>query len=194
MSVRTALRAAVAGLAALVTATLVTIGFTASPAAAHNALVASAPKDGAVLRTAPATVELEFTEVVNDRFARVAVTDPAGNVLSAAPARVEGTTVTQPLTLPGPGRYRVGFRVVSTDGHPVEGSMSFTVRSTGSAGPDASPSRRGGGADRTDPGGPAGWAPVAGLFAVLVLAAGGLLVATRRRTNLEEPGDGDASG
>ncbi len=188
---RAGLRVGVVGVAALVM-----VGFAASPAAAHNELIAATPKDGAVLPTAPATVELEFTEVVDNRFARVAVTDPAGDVLALRPARVEGTKVIQPLTLPAPGRYRVGFRVVSTDGHPVEGGISFTVGSAGPATPGASPSWSAGGADvdRADPGDGAGWVTVAGLFGVLVLAAAGLIVMTRRRAGSEEAGDGDASG
>lgn len=65
VSVRAGLRAAVVGLAALLD-----VGFVASPAVAHNELVRSTPQDGAVLNSAPGTVELEFTEVVDGRFAR----------------------------------------------------------------------------------------------------------------------------
>ncbi|MGH3680546.1 MAG: copper resistance CopC family protein [Natronosporangium sp.] len=191
--VRAALRAVVVGLGALAI-----VASAGSPAAAHNELIATTPEDGAVLQTAPAAVELEFTEQVDERFARVAVTDRSGKVIASAPPRVAGTKVIQPLSLPAPGRYRVGFRVVSTDGHPVEDSITFTVRAVpseaGSATPTATPAGNVGAGERSGTGGSAGWTPVAGLFGVLVLAAAGWIVVTRRRPLAEERGDGDASG
>jgi hypothetical protein len=53
---------------------------------------------------------------------------------------VEETAVVTPVTLPGPGKYTVAYRVVSADGHPVEGAVTFTVTGTTAVAGSPSPS------------------------------------------------------
>jgi methionine-rich copper-binding protein CopC len=124
-----AVRAALATVLAFC-ATALALAVSAAPASAHNSLVSSSPANGASVAQAPGSIQLTFTEPANPRLARLAVEGPGGEKLAAGAPTANGTTVTQPIS-PGPGgRYTVRYRVVSADGHPVSGSMSFTVASS----------------------------------------------------------------
>ncbi|WP_164745325.1 copper resistance CopC family protein [Georgenia faecalis] len=108
------------------------------PAQAHDALVASEPADGAVLDASPERVRLTFSGDVLDVGPVVVVTDATGDVVADGTPEVAGPDVTLPLAsaLPG-GGYDVAWRVVSNDGHPIEGAFGFTV--TGVAAEPTSP-------------------------------------------------------
>jgi methionine-rich copper-binding protein CopC len=96
----------------------------------HARLVSSAPADKANVDTVDAVV-LTFNESVNPDFVDVRVAGPAGGEADGTPT-VEGSTVTQPLTAPlAAGEHTVTYRVVSDDGHPISGTLTFTT--TGSA-------------------------------------------------------------
>lgn len=109
----------------------------AAPAAAHVSLLKITPEPGAVLTTAPTEVVLEFDEPVSSTFATVVVDNGAGAGVTRGKLTVLGSKVTQPLrTALASGRYRVAYRVVSKDGHPVSGESGFTLAvapGTGSA-------------------------------------------------------------
>jgi methionine-rich copper-binding protein CopC len=107
---------------------LLTSVVSAPPASAHARLVKITPEQDAQLSTAPKQVVLEFTDPVSSSFATVVVTNAAAVMVTAGKPRVVGTEVTQALS-PGlaAGHYRVAFRVVSADGHPVTGESGFTV-------------------------------------------------------------------
>lgn len=100
---------------------------TAGPAAAHAGLVDSNPASGASVQQAP-EVRLRFAEPIDPRVVALVITGPDGREQSAGPPSVAGAEVVQPL-VPGAGggTYRVAYRVVSTDGHPVQGQMGFVV-------------------------------------------------------------------
>ena len=108
-------------------------------AAAHDAIAAAAPADGAAVETAPADVVLEFTGVVQELGARVEVTGPDGTAVPTGDPEVVDRTVTQALApdLPA-GAYSVDWRVTSADGHPISGTTSFTV-TTGAPGAGSAP-------------------------------------------------------
>jgi len=96
------------------------------PAAlAHAELLSSTPPDGARVAAAPPAVTLTFSDPIDAQFVRVAVTTPAGTVPATATA--SGPRVTVPVPAAGPGAYRVVYRVVSADGHPVSGQLAYTV-------------------------------------------------------------------
>jgi copper resistance protein C len=124
-----------AGLGALV-AVLVLVG--AVPAAAHNELVGSAPADGATVATAPAEVVLEFDQPVQTQFVQVAVLDAIDSHHERGNPRIEGTTITQVLDDLAPGPYQISYRVGSADGHPIIGTLTFTV-ATATTGTTPSP-------------------------------------------------------
>ncbi len=110
----------IAGLAALL------VVFLATEAFAHAALVSVEPRDGSVLTEAPKRIELRFNESVT--AGAINLIDARGKLRSDATveARAESVTVTPPAALPQ-GTSIVSYRVISEDGHPVTGSVTFTV-------------------------------------------------------------------
>src|SRR5689334_18344567 len=96
---------------------------TASPALAHTALKSSDPEKGATVKTLD-KVTLTFTESV--RFPVVLVRDADGRDYQDGKPKADGPTVTQQVSgaLPS-GKYTIAWRIVSADGHPVEGEIPF---------------------------------------------------------------------
>ena len=99
----------------------------AIPAAAHNELVGSTPADGATVATAPREVVLEFDQPVQEPFTQVAVLDAADGHHERDEPLIDGVTVTQGLDDLVPGTYRISYRLGSADGHPITGTLTFTV-------------------------------------------------------------------
>lgn len=119
--------------AAVVLAGLVVLA-PSGPAAAHNQLIEADPAPEARLTTAPEVVELVFAEPLDPEFTTVVVNDAAQSPLALGEPEIEGGRVT--VSLPSrlaDGEYTVAYRVVSADGHPVQGSYSFTVTAGGAA-------------------------------------------------------------
>lgn len=110
-------------------------------AGAHTALTASDPANGATERTAPTVVTLTFTEDINPTFANVVITSSDGRNWASGPPRVAGPELRVSVSpdMPDGGEYKVGYRVVSKDGHPVSGSITFTVAGVPAAAAPASP-------------------------------------------------------
>ncbi|WP_406314628.1 copper resistance protein CopC [Streptosporangium sp. NBC_01639] len=112
------------------------LGLTASPAAAHDRLKSSSPKPDAEVSGIERIV-LEYTSHV--RFPAVVLRGPGGAAAIGKP-RLQGPKVLVDVTEPlGPGRYVIGWRVVSSDGHPIEGEIPFTVTASNTPAPLHSP-------------------------------------------------------
>jgi copper transport protein len=99
--------------------------------AAHALLVASDPKAGATVETAPGQVTLTFGEAPDPKLSTIRVLDTGGHDQSGGPVE---TVPGQPDQLrvqlrPLPdGVYTVAWRTVSTvDGHVAAGSFAFGV-------------------------------------------------------------------
>jgi copper resistance protein C len=113
-------------------ASVATIGLlAASPAFAHAALKISAPQSGATV-AAPQTLSLTFSEKV--RLTQVKLTaegkDVSGvQVDRAAPA---APSFNVPLPKLAPAKYEVRWSALGDDGHPVNGTFTFTVSNTAS--------------------------------------------------------------
>lgn len=111
---------------------------TAGPAAAHNSLIGSNPANGASLAAGPAEVELRFDQPVQagEGLNTVAVIGPNNDHWEAGPADVASNVVTVPVRTLGPaGVYKIGYRILSADGHPVSGQLAFTLTTAGSGTP-----------------------------------------------------------
>ncbi|WP_162795330.1 copper resistance CopC family protein, partial [Nonomuraea lactucae] len=117
-------RSLLAALTAFLSALLV-LG-TAAPALAHDSLKRSDPAKDATVRTVD-EVMLEFTGRVRMPFVVVRGAGDAQH--QAGRPSLDGKVVRQRLkgTLPD-GSYTIAYRVVSSDGHPIEGEVPFTVK------------------------------------------------------------------
>lgn len=94
-------------------------------ATAHTNSVKTSPADGAVLDALPAEATVTLGEA--PKKADVVLATPDGTVHKLR-TQVADTTITAELPSTGPrGEYTLSYRVVSADGHPVTGSVRFTV-------------------------------------------------------------------
>jgi methionine-rich copper-binding protein CopC len=110
---------------ALVSLALLLVG--AGPASAHASLVGSDPEEGASSATAPTSITLTFNENVGNP-AYVTVTAPDGTKVDVSAVRAVDKQVTAAVARTDQkGRYTATYRVVSADGHPVEGAIHYTA-------------------------------------------------------------------
>ncbi len=124
---RTSLRGLGPVAALLVALAIVLLGV--PPASAHAELVSTDPEEGAVLEAAPSSVTLTFNEPVRLTSQEVAVYDAEGDPVDSSAAAGD-TEVT--VELPGAaeladGTYVVSWNVLSSDGHPISGALTFSV-------------------------------------------------------------------
>jgi methionine-rich copper-binding protein CopC len=97
-------------------------------AAAHSELRGSTPAEGARLTAPPAEFVLRFNEAVQVTALRLL--DATGTALplqrpsDPAPRREERAAPTAPLP---PGAWRLEWRAISADGHPIRGTLRFTL-------------------------------------------------------------------
>lgn len=97
------------------------------PAFAHTQLLETTPANGALLQLAPTALTMKFTQQpLSGSIAVVAQSASGTSVQLGAPSVAETT-----VTVPWPpsainGTYRVSWRVVSPDGHPVNGTWDFS--------------------------------------------------------------------
>lgn len=117
----------------------------ASAASGHAGLLSSNPQDGASLEVAPAEVVLTFSEELLSDLVEISVLDAGDNPvvvteLPQTPPPGTDVKLPWPTDLP-PGEYSVAFRVVSADGHPVTGRITFSYTNVVQAAPtpEASP-------------------------------------------------------
>ncbi|MBC9883604.1 copper-binding protein, partial [Bradyrhizobium sp. INPA01-394B] len=107
-------------------ATLLVVAGHSSGASAHAALISVDPVSGSILAGAPKAVELRFNEAVTP--GAIQLIDGAGRARDDARVTTSGEaiSVAMPPDLPQ-GTSVVSYRVISQDGHPVAGSVIFSV-------------------------------------------------------------------
>ena len=106
----------------------------AAPAFAHTRLESSDPADKSSVDTAPESVSLTFNEDISADFASISVVGPDGTNYATGPVSTAGGQVSTAVSPLGPaGAYEIGYRVVSDDGHPVQGKLAFTLTTPGPA-------------------------------------------------------------
>ena len=108
-----------------------------APAAAHAALATSNPVDGAQLDQMPSAVSITLNEKVRTP-AFLVVTDERDARVNSDQVQVGSdgkTVISEVLTDAGAGEYSMSYRVVSEDGHPVTGTIGFTVDQPSSPSP-----------------------------------------------------------
>ena len=101
-------------------------------ACAHAQATATFPKNNAVLSTMPTQVWIEFdgnlTVLEGAKVNSLVIEDSKGKQLQETPAVVAGARIIASIIdTTASGKITATYRVVSEDGHPVEGSIVFTV-------------------------------------------------------------------
>ena len=99
----------------------------ASPAAAHATLIGADPAQGAVLETAPEQVTFTFDETVIGEPAGIRVFDATGTEVASSASVRDSELVVALEEEVGDGTLVVLWRLVSADGHPIGGSLNFSV-------------------------------------------------------------------
>ncbi|NRQ32355.1 hypothetical protein HII36_10965 [Nonomuraea sp. NN258] len=102
---------------------LLTLG--APAALAHDRLKSSSPADNAKLDRVE-TIELEFSSRMT--MPTILLEGPDGDRVPLAKPRMQGVKLLTSLERElQAGRHRIAWRVVSSDGHPIQGELHFTV-------------------------------------------------------------------
>lgn len=112
----------------LIAASLVLICLGAPAARAHAMLDHASPRVGSVVRSSPGEVRLWFTEALEPRFSNAELCSAAGAVVATgAVERGHPRELAIRVRSLAPGRYKVIWKVISTDSHRSEGDFSFEV-------------------------------------------------------------------
>lgn len=134
-------------IAAMLAFLALALGIGSQYASAHDSLVESSPSANEAVEVAPASATLTFSAEVQSEgtlgpqielFAVSAVEETAVDLES--PATVDGTVVDQALPELAAGDYALNWQVVSSDGHPISGTIPFTVSVGVASVEDAQPS------------------------------------------------------
>ncbi|SDP84220.1 hypothetical protein SAMN04487914_1567 [Arthrobacter sp. ok909] len=164
--------------------TLATAAFLMVPAAAaqaHDALETTDPPNGSVLGTVPATIGLTFNHTPIAIGSVVHVRDATGTDQADGPVAILDNHVSQAVKAGAPeGNYTVVWRVVSSDGHPIDGTFIFTAGAANTAAA-ATPSSPGPAPADTSGAVPAGLITAGAVALVLVIAFVALSVIIKRR-------------
>jgi methionine-rich copper-binding protein CopC len=194
-------------LVGLVTAVALLLG--ASTASAHDTVIGTAPGDGETLTTAPTQVTVETSAVPQSIGSRMVITASDGTVLFDGEPTIADRVASVELPAVANDSYQVAWRLVSSDGHPIDGTFGFVVddpaavtptedptsdaatptadETTAAATTDAAPSEdstTATAADTSDDGSSTSWIPVALIVVVIVGLV--LLVLFRRRSALQD--------
>lgn len=107
---------------------LTVLALTSSPAFGHASEVESAPAADQVLDSAPREVRIDFDSGLLEMGSALIVRDADGRSITTGPAVVKDRAFSVPVDPSAtPGTYEVAYRVVSADGHTIEGSFAYTV-------------------------------------------------------------------
>ena len=105
----------------------------AAPALAHDELLST----DLVLNDAGTELEsfqLTFSNSIIEVGTEIVVTSVDGADISDGAPQIAGPVVTQPLTADlAPGSYTAAWRVVSSDGHPIDGAFGIEIPANGVA-------------------------------------------------------------
>lgn len=115
-----------------VAAAILIPAFAAAPALAHDALESTVPAVDATVAVAPSSVSLTLSNPPADseslQLSIINVTDGEGKTVSDGKVTIQGPTLSTVVTNGRSGQYKVSWRAVSSDGHPIEGQYAFTVQ------------------------------------------------------------------
>lgn len=100
----------------------------AAPASAHDGAESTTPAAGATVPTPPEKVSITFNNNPLTIGSQIAVTDAAGTNWADGAVEILDNVASEKLKPGAPaGLFTVAWRVASSDGHPIEGSFTFTA-------------------------------------------------------------------
>lgn len=111
--------------------------FGIAPAQAHDSLVSTSPADGETITEDPGVVSLTLTgEPQNSNSIEttiIEVTAGDGHGASTGEVITDGAVISTEVSLEHADVYTVDWRTLSADGHPIEGTYTFTYAPEGEA-------------------------------------------------------------
>jgi copper transport protein len=133
-----AIRRCAVALLGLLLGTLAVLVGPAVPASAHAALVDSSPAAGSTVPSGPPEVVLTFSEPIRQVPGKSHVIGPDGSLADGGTPTVRDNELHVPVRGGAArGTYLVSYRVISTDSHPVGGSVIFSVGAPSASVPTA---------------------------------------------------------
>ena len=111
---------------------LLALGMPVTSVFAHSMLTKAEPPRRAILTKSPTQVRLWFNEKLEGDYASLVVLDANKQPITEVKPTLapdDPKSIILPLPELQPGKYSVKFRVLSVDGHVVESSFDFTVKS-----------------------------------------------------------------
>ena len=105
-----------------------------STAGAHDSLTVTTPQDGSVIETGPDRFSLSFSEPVSLLALRLIQPDGTAIPLDKFALRDATLDIQAPPDL-AQGTHILSWRVVSEDGHPMGGSVIFSIGAPSAAPP-----------------------------------------------------------
>ncbi|WP_425845999.1 copper resistance protein CopC [Agrococcus sp. TSP3-2-1] len=127
---------------------------------AHAAVIGSTPSDGDTVTEQPGTFSVVMNEEIlslegADSANRLQLTDADGRYYGDGCVVVEGDTISLDAELGAAGDYALDYQVVSSDGHPVDGTVAFSFEpaegEAGTAGSETAPICGAAAPDATEP-------------------------------------------
>jgi copper transport protein len=102
-----------------------------SISSAHAYIIVSSPSENETLKMSPNEVTIQFDEPIQPKFYSIKVTNSNGKRVDKKNGRIDPNQPTILKTglkknLPN-GTYRIQWKVISNDGHPVEGVIPFQI-------------------------------------------------------------------
>lgn len=130
-------------LASVLVAATLPVVLVAGPASAHDVLVSSDPAADASVSGDLDRVTLTLSEPPLSGLQSgivISVTDAGGSEHARGDVSTDGNTIGTAVDLTDAGPYRVRWRSVSVDGHPISGEYAFTSTGATAPAPALSPS------------------------------------------------------
>ena len=104
-------------------------------AQAHTSLISSNPEDKSTIEQFPKAISLEFNSLLmkigDKETSKITIHNPKHKILKIDGLVADGTKMTANIANSDyiSGTYKVYYRVISADGHPVSGIIKFNYKS-----------------------------------------------------------------
>ena len=103
------------------------------PAQAHTSLVSSVPIKNSTIKAMPKTIAMTFDDklikIAGKNVSKFSVIGPDNKEIKLGPITLTNQIISAAVLepKPKPGIYKINYRVISGDGHPVSGTIKFTL-------------------------------------------------------------------